>query len=287
MIALVGMLACSASQDGFEFEERLIVDSSRPLEEFGAQPASDAREILLYTWSGSGEDVADRPLVLIAHGVDGHPDKFQTFATELTDRGYFVGAIAFPSTNRDALAGYAGLGDLPNQPGDLAATVDYLSAAVTDRSDSFYRRFDPETIGVIGHSLGAATVMGWTRFDCCRTDRADAVVLLSTPQTLGVVFGEGPDAIGPPTLLAHGLDDQTVTWEETQTFAAEIDELATVYLTGVGHSEAIEGGGDQPAREHFRTLVDGLFREQLLGEEGALSEVLADSMYVDDEVQVD
>jgi pimeloyl-ACP methyl ester carboxylesterase len=286
MTALLLLLGCGGtSQESFLFEERTFVDPTRPLPELGAQEAADEREILLYAWSDAGEDVQDRPLVVIGHGIDGHPRKFDTFATELAQQGYFVVALAFPSSNDDSDAGVAGLADLENQPGDVAATIDFLTEAVSDGADDFHHRFDPDVFGVIGHSLGAGTMAGWTRFGCCEPRPPEAVVLLAVPQTgVALIFGE-PDPTGPPTVLVHGTDDGTLPWQESETFAEQIDETALVLLTGVGHSEAIEGGGPEPARDHFRTVVLGHFDEQLRGQSGALSAALADPMFDDDEIR--
>ncbi|MEZ4322142.1 MAG: hypothetical protein R3F61_32015 [Myxococcota bacterium] len=284
---LVWLAGCTAPQvqDAFLYEERTFVDPSRPTEPYGELAASDSREILLLTWSDAGTDVQDRPLVLIAHGIDGNPRKFDTFASELAASGLFVAALAFPATNNESGAGYAGVADLPNQPGDLTATLEHLQAAVADPDDAFYRRFDPDTFGVIGHSLGAATVMGWTRYACCRTDQADAVVLLAVPQTLGVVFDGDPDPVGPPTVLAAGFEDGTVPWQESETFAGIIDEQALVLMEGVGHSEAIEGSEGESARARFRTLVLGFFDQELRGEAGALDRALDDPLFANDDIR--
>ncbi|MCB9675554.1 MAG: hypothetical protein H6737_10585 [Alphaproteobacteria bacterium] len=286
LLALLAGCAGSAEQAEFLFEERSFVDATRPLPELGAQEAADSREIVVWAWSDAGTDVQDRPLVLLAHGIDGHPRKFETFATELAHAGYFVAALAFPSSNDDSPAGVAGLADLENQPADVAATFAWLADRAADRDDAFYRRYDPDNVALIGHSLGAGTTVGWTRFDCCAPAPPAAVVLLAVPTTgVEIIFGE-PAPTGPPTLLVHGTDDGTLPYSESERFADQIDdEVALVLLTGVGHSEAIEGGGDEPARDHFRTAVLGHLAERLRGEEGGLAEALADPMFADDTIR--
>lgn len=255
--------------------ERVVIDETRETPALGGTAGSPNRTIRAVVWSGAHDAPDTRPLILVAHGVDGHPDKFEGLAAALIDAGFVVVAPAFPSTHRDAGVGYAAVADLPNQPGDLDALLGVLTAASVDPEDGLYRRFDPERIGAMGHSLGSATLLGWARHPCCRSARLGAAVQVSTPQSLAVAFGAGSiDAVGPATVLLHGEDDTTVPIVESETLAAQIDERAFVRMAGVRHSELIEGTGDVLGRHVTEAVAIGLFREALLGEVGALDAAL-------------
>lgn len=256
--------------------ERTIIDNTRETPDLGAQEPRDEREIRIVIWTGAFETPDTRPIVFLAHGVDGHPEFFEGAARVLADAGHMVVAPAFPSTNRDNAAGYAGIADLVNQPGDLAVVLDVLTDAVANPDDALYQQFDPSRVGAVGHSLGSATVLAWTRHDCCRDDRVGAVAQISTPQSLMVTFGDDDvDPTGPPVVLLHGEDDGTVPIGESETLAERFDdERAFVRLAGVTHSELIEGTADVPARHVTEAVLMGLFSEVLAGEAGALDAAL-------------
>lgn len=262
-------------QTAYAREQIVVMDGTRDTPDLGGQEGHPGREIEVVVWSGPHETPASRPLILVAHGADGHPEKFEGLAAALVDAGFVVAAPAFPSTNRDNEAGYAGLVDLVNQPGDLDVVVDVLTASADDPTDGLHHRFDPQELGVIGHSLGSVTVLGWARHACCRSDRVQAVVHVSTPQSLAVAFGSSRvDPVGPPTILVHGEEDGTVPIVESETLAEDIDELAFVRLAGVTHSDLIEGDGDVAQRHVTEAVAIGLFAEVLNGEPGALDAAL-------------
>ncbi|MCA9490862.1 MAG: alpha/beta hydrolase, partial [Myxococcales bacterium] len=188
--------------------ERPWVDGSRQTPSFGTWEGAPERSLPTRVWIGPalGEDAPHRPLLLMAHGLDGHPRKFEAFASDLARAGVVVAAPAFPSSNDETGAGFLGVGDLGEQPGDLTFVLDRLLEEVEDPASELWHRFDPEAIVVLGHSLGGATVLGWTRFEDPET-RLDGVATLSPAVPLTVVFGPSPSPDGLPTLMMHGTED--------------------------------------------------------------------------------
>jgi pimeloyl-ACP methyl ester carboxylesterase len=289
-LPLLALLACAPpSQDAPQRDDRAFVDDSRPLPALGGQEAADSREIGLVAWSDASDDTRVRPVVLIAHGIDGHPRKFESFATDLAAEGFFVVGVVFPSSNDDSAAGVSGIADLPSQPGDLSAALGFLTDAVDAPDDPFFEAYDPDSIGIIGHSLGGITTLAWTRFPSERPadlERIDAVILLAAAYTARLAFDDAVDPTGPPTFLAHGTEDGTVPIADSEAIAADLaDERAFLRLTGVGHSEMLEGDGPSGARDRFFAAARGFFGEQLLDEDGAFDAALASPLLADDGIE--
>ncbi len=269
--------------------ERSFVDDTRPLPALGGQEAQSSREIGLYAWSDVSDDTRERPLVIVAHGIDGHPRKFDAFATDLAAQGHFVVGIIFPSSNDDSEAGVSGLADLPSQPGDLTALLEYLTEAAADPDDVFYEAYDPSNVGIIGHSLGGISTLAWTRFPSEQppeVDRLNAVVLLAAAYTARVAFDDAVTPTGRPTFLVHGTADGTVPISDSEDIAADLDdEVAFLRLSDVGHSEMLEGDGPSDARDRFFAAGSGFLAEQLLGEAGGFDAALDDPLLSDDTVE--
>lgn len=266
------LLACTAPQESFELATYTLVDESRPVPQLGAYPGAPERTIELYVWSDASTRPAERPLLLLAHGVDGHPEKFDRYARLIAAGGYVVAAPRFPATSADSdVDGFAGLADFKNQPDDLTFVHGWLVEAVGDRSHALYHRFDAENLGLIGHSLGAATALVWGHYDCCRTGAVRASLLSAPPyEVVGNVFDGQPDP-SHPTVLVHGEDDETVPPSESADLADDIDELARVLLPHTGHSDAIETQEPLASQDVLVAVTLGLFDELLRGEDGALA----------------
>src|SRR5262249_21190249 len=148
---------------------------------------------------------ATAPLLVMAHGFGGLPERFDAFARAVAGAGYVVAAPAFPLTNEDAPGGHdVGLRDAVNQPGDVRFVIGRLLEAAQAADDPLGGRILPAQIAVLGHSLGGATVIGLTRKNCCRDDRVGATILVAAAAFLAGVHGSDPITEGPPTLLIHG-----------------------------------------------------------------------------------
>jgi alpha-beta hydrolase superfamily lysophospholipase len=247
-------------QVGVEKWELPYVDASRSTAAFIDLPASDVRTLTTWVWlpPGRGEDLADRPLVLLAHGNGGHPELLVPLAEGLAAHGAVVAAPIFPATNRYGDSAGLALPDLYNQPEDLAFVRAALGDSANDPASPLYRRVAVDRAIAVGHSLGGATVAGWTRWgDDPQTDLL-ATVLVAPATFLNAPFGEGPHAAGPPLQLVHGDADSVIAVSVSEELMAVADDpVALVVMPGVGHSEPFEGEG-VAAMETFR-LVRGVF----------------------------
>jgi predicted dienelactone hydrolase len=146
------------------------------------------------------------PLVVLAHGNNGHPRKVTQLLDTWARAGYVVAAPAFPLTNDDAEPSV--LGDYVHQPADVSAVIDGVLAGAEADSGPLADRVDGDHIGVAGHSLGGGTVYGLVANSCCRDERVDAVIALSA---LVLPFPEGTDEPADlPLLAVHGTADATV-----------------------------------------------------------------------------
>lgn len=272
---LLLLLACVAPQQAFERATYSLVDESRVLPPLGAHPGADSRAIELYVWSDASDHPRDRPLLLLAHGIDGHPEKFDLYARRVAAEGFVVAAPRFPATSADSeVDGFAGLADFSNQPDDLSFVHAWLTQAAGDREHALYHRYDPENLGLIGHSLGAATALVWGHYDCCRTGAVRASLLSAPPyEVVGNVFDGQPDP-SHPTVLVHGEDDTTVPPSESAHLAEDIDELARVVFPATGHSDAIETQEPLASQDVLVAVTVGLFDQVLRDEEGALATAL-------------
>lgn len=272
---LLLLLACTRPQTSFEHTTLELVDTTRELPALGSHPGAPERALTVQVWSDVHDRPADRPLLLLAHGVDGLPDKFDRYARLLASHGYVVAAPRFPATSADSdVEGFAGLADFRNQPGDLQFVHDALTRAADDPDHALHRRYDPENLGLIGHSLGAATALVWGHYPCCRSGAVKASLLSAPPyEVVGNVFEGSPDP-SHPTLIVHGTDDGTVPPSESEALAADIDELARVLLDGVGHSDAIEAQASYAAQDRLVELTVGLFDAYLRDDPEALEAAL-------------
>lgn len=152
-----------------------LVDRSRTTDDPGGTRSAPSRTLKteVYVPSGPGPF----PLVLMAHGNNGDPNKLSELLTAWARAGYVVAAPAFPLTN-DLSGGPSILGDYVHQPGDLSFLIDQLTAANRRATSRLHGKVDVHHVGLAGHSLGGATALGSAFASCCRDRRLDALVVM-------------------------------------------------------------------------------------------------------------
>jgi predicted dienelactone hydrolase len=221
--------------------ERAWVDTSRTI------PRTPSRTLRTVIWNP--ETATPVPLLVLAHGFGGLPEKFDAFARAVASAGFLVAAPAFPLTNEDAPGGHEnGLQDFRNQPGDVTFVLDRLFEANQNPGDELFAHIDPDRVALLGHSLGGLTALAATRKDCCHDPRIKAVVAVAPLVALFLnQFGADSIAAAPPTLILHGQADTTIAFQSSIDFYEAIDAPKyLVGLVGVDHSEALESQ-DLPA----------------------------------------
>jgi len=221
--------------------ERTWIDTSRSI------PRTPERTLRTLIWNP--ETGNPLPLLVLAHGFGGLPEKFDAFARAVASAGYLVAASAFPLTNQNAPGGHEqGLSDFRNQPGDVSFVITRMLEANGDPADSLFGQIDPQKVALLGHSLGGLTALAVTRKDCCSDARIKAVVTVAPLVALFLTqFGPDPMADGPPLLIIHGQADGTIVFQSSVDLYEEIaPPKVLVGLADVDHSEALESQ-DSPA----------------------------------------
>lgn len=269
--------------------ERVWVDADRPTpptRKFAGAPQRTLRTVI---WQPA--DTRPLPLVVMAHGFGGLPEKFDAFARTVATAGFVVAAPAFPLTNEGAPGGHdVGLRDFVNQPGDVSFVISRLLEASWAHGDPLLGTIREENIAVLGHSLGGLTTIGLTRKDCCRDRRVRATILVAAVAGLADAYGIDSIAAGPPTFIIHGTADQTVPFDSSlQLYDMIQAPRFLVGLDGAGHSEGLESQ-TQPAiaaRDATQRATIAFLNGAFRGAATELHDTLASLVQIGDVVQAD
>jgi predicted dienelactone hydrolase len=266
---------------------RSFVDPSRSTPANGSYPGAPTRTLETRIWltatvppGAASCSRAGCGLLVLAHGYGGSTARFEAIGGFLAQAGYVVAAPSFPLTNEDAPGGHltaTALADFAQQPADVSFLVDRLLAASSDPGDDLRGRIDPARVGVLGHSLGGATVLGATRTGCCSDPRIRAVVAVAPAWTVIEPFlHESPRPDGPPTLIVNGSADTTVV----PALSLQLFELLSpprfyVEVPGAQHSDLIENVGPPgPFLDPTERAAVALFDAELAGRATELDDTL-------------
>src|SRR5439155_25702229 len=115
--------------------ERVWVDSSRATPRTSKYAGAPDRTLRVLIWQPNRPGPS--PLLVMAHGFGGLPEKFDAFARTVAGAGYVVAAPAFPLTNENAPGGHdVGLRDQVNQPADVSFVISGLIDAAATAGDA-------------------------------------------------------------------------------------------------------------------------------------------------------
>lgn len=167
------------------------------------------------SWNTDAADAA----VVFAHGMGQHSGHYHRFAAGLAaDR---IGLWGLD------LAGHGLSEGQPGEPGDVAGHAADL-AEITGLAEQ-----DGLPLVVMGHSLGAATVLALLRTEA---SRFRGVVLCGTPRTATVpATAEVLRSTGLPTLAVHGVDDRLAPIDPVRDWAATVPGLELREYPDAGH----------------------------------------------------
>ena len=246
-----------------------LVDGSRPTDGTASAPAQAGRTLITTITYPVGVQ-RPMPLVVLAHGYSGHPDKFTQLISAWAAAGYVVAAPVFPLTSNLA-PGSGTAADVGNQPADMSFVIDEVLKMSRPKSGSpLAGLIDKRHIGVAGLSLGGSTVYGLLFDSCCHDTRIDAAVLMSA---LPYPFTDGKAAWRHvPTLLVHS--DADTKWypvsERTYPLLATPKWFLTLH--GSTHSAPFEDTPD-PADDVVRTSTIDFWDRYLKGQESAQTRI--------------
>jgi len=264
-VAAIAPAAAAGPRPSVQTLQVTLVDDSRPTDATTSAPAEDQRVLsttITYPVGGNGP----MPLVVLAHGDNGNPNKFTQLIGSWAAAGYVVAAPAFPLTSNTTPGG-SSPGDVSNQPADVSFVIDKVLKMSRPKAHSpLAGLVDKRHIGVAGLSLGGTTVYGLVFNTCCRDKRVDAAVLMSA---LRLPFKDGKDVWRHmPTLLLHS--DADPRWYPTSQGTYPL--LATpkwfVTLHGSTHSGPFEDTPD-PADVAVPPITIAFWDRYLKGDKSA------------------
>jgi dienelactone hydrolase len=214
-----------------------FVDPSRPTEEGAETPALPERtlETAVYLPDTGGA----APLIVFAHGLNGHPDKFTELLSAWAEAGYVVAAPAFPTTNNAVPGGGRNYPTATGQPADVSFVIDEMVRADAETDSRLFDRIDIDRIAVTGMSLGGATAYGAVFSTCCRDARVRSAAVFAG--ALLPLAGDVDLDGHVPLLIVHGEDDPALVLSSAEdAFATSEPPTWFVTLLGGGHSEPFE-----------------------------------------------
>jgi dienelactone hydrolase len=168
----------------------------------GAPLPSRTLATTIYRPNGTGPF----PLIVFSHGLDGHPEKFTKLFSAWADAGFAIAAPAFPLTNSHAEDPNSNVGDVGQQPADVAFVLDKVLAQDKQPRSRLFHAIDERRIGAGGLSLGGLTTFMLVYGKCCRDLPIHAAAVLD-----GIPSADSLDG-HVPLLIAHSDTDPTIPY---------------------------------------------------------------------------
>ncbi|MGQ0804173.1 MAG: alpha/beta hydrolase family protein [Actinomycetota bacterium] len=242
------------------------VDDSRPTEPPDGQGRAPSRTLVTTIVYPQGE--GPFPLIVLAHGLTGNPDKFTELTTAWASAGFIVAAPLLPLTSNQVPMQV--IADYNNQPGDLSFVIDEVLARSEGDEGPLAGLVTADHVGVAGLSLGGATVYGIGFNSCCRDDRVDAALVMA-----GMLFdfeGEFEWPAVPLMVIAGNADN---SGRDPYSMASPPKYLWT--FERALHSAPFEDA-DDPGDELVVTVTVDFWNGYLHEDDGALERLLTDAM---------
>ena len=222
---------------GFESWKVALVDRSRPTEPGTETAGSPDRTLETTIYLPAGDDL--RPLIVFAHGLMGHPDKFTELLSTWAAAGYVVAAPAFPLTNDRVPGAPRNVDRAFSQPGDVSFVIDEMLRLADDPASPLHKRIDAERIGAAGLSLGGGTTYAVAYSTCCRDERIKAVEVMAGARF--PLAGEMDLDGHVPLLIVHGDQDPALRHQlALDAYEAAAPPVWFVTLLGALHASAFE-----------------------------------------------
>ena len=259
--------------------EVALVDATRPTPAIGDYPGADQRELPTTVYLPATAEPA--PLIVLAHGFNGHPRKFTDLATFWANAGYVVAVPEFPASSDEFIAVAGGeffpdrVADLPQQALDVSFVIDEMAALDVDGSSELSGRVDEERIGLFGLSLGSLTVWNTVLGPDATETRVDALI-----QSDGAFPGETPllaDVTFPVFVAISDTDGLFTPEVVVPQFATLPAPKFMLVLHGAVHATVGENT-PTPADEAYRVATT-VFWDRYLG--GQPDEPFPDSIGID------
>ena len=276
--ASVATAATSAGSSIRHAQAEVTVRSERFVDRHRRTPAVKAahleakrsRTLPTTIWAPSGD--GPYPLIVFAHGCNGHGRDYEPLLRTWAGAGYVVAAPDFPISSKDT-PDYTCVTDVVNQPGDVSFVI--TRVLELDRAKNGLGGIvDRHHIGVAGHSLGGVTTLGVAFRSCCRDGRIDAAISFAgTPLIRGTDFRK----VKTPLMLVHGDADPTVEYGASlASFHRAQGRRFLLTILGGDHGGYI-GGTDPVSQTVLRATLD-FWAGELRGDDTALARVETDGV---------
>jgi predicted dienelactone hydrolase len=218
-------------------------------------------------------------LLIFAHGNSSNGPDNRPMIRRWASAGFVVAAPTFPLTNIDAPGG-DDIGDYVHQPGDISFVITQMLHPNPRLGDPWRGSIEPNRLGVVGHSLGAITVLGVVFNSCCRDPRIKAAVSIDG---LALPFPGGSYFTGPakPLLVIHGSADQTIPYTAgQQSYADASPPKYFVTLIGAPHTSFHQTNDPNSPRRPWQPVIVSTvtdFFDVYLKGQPSLSQLKADA----------
>ena len=251
--------------------ETLFDDSRATKPANQAVVSSRALETAIYRPNGTGPF----PVVVFAHGLIGHPDKFTKLLSKWADAGFVVAAPRFPLTNSDNPDAMANTHDAAEQAPDMEFVLDSLLSMNEERGAKLFGAIDDARIGAAGLSLGGLTTYNFVYGACCRDDRVDAAMVLD-----GFRPGDAELDGHVPLLIAHSDTDPLIPMASARAaFDTAKAPAWLVTLHGASHASQFEN--DVTPYDDLAERFTTDYWQATLNDDKAAYERLVDDAMVD------